>query len=264
MVKDGPSGDLFLQLVKDYPGHDLLNLNATRSHVLVASPRLLADLLVHKCYDFTKPTRIAGFLRHILGDGLIIVEGDQHKFLRKNTMPAFSFRNVKQLYPMMWRKAEILTKTLKKEISHDSNSGGYRKGDTAIVELSAWASKVTLDIIGVAGLGRDFNVVEKGEDKLQHLYEELLEPSNEKLLFSMLSLALGLPVVRMLPWKMNGVFKYLVTSLNDVCSSLVHDKRRAIAMKQDTHFDVLSLLIKTDNFTDSALKDQLLTFLAAG
>ena len=30
------------------------------------------------------------------------------------------------------------------------------------------------------------------------------------------------------------------------------------------HFDVLSLLIKSDNFTDNELKDQLLTFLAAG
>lgn len=40
------------------------------------NPQLLADLLVYNRYNFAKPKRISSFLRHILGDGLIIVEGD--------------------------------------------------------------------------------------------------------------------------------------------------------------------------------------------
>ncbi|KAK0718609.1 cytochrome P450, partial [Lasiosphaeria miniovina] len=44
--------------------------------IFVAKPGLLADLLVHNCYDFAKPRRISAFLRRILGDGLIIVEED--------------------------------------------------------------------------------------------------------------------------------------------------------------------------------------------
>jgi cytochrome P450 len=45
---------------------------------------------------------------------------------------------------------------------------------------------------------------------------------------------------------------------------MIQEKRVAITEKEDDHFDVLSLLIKTNNFSDEALKDQLLTFLAAG
>lgn len=260
IVTDRPSGDLFLDLAREYPGEDLINLTATRGQVLVANPKLFADLLVHKAYDFAKPAKIRSFLRHVLGDGLIIVEGDQHKFLRKNTMPAFHFRQIKELYPMMMAKADILVNAIQTDMSADPAT---EKG-AGVVELSGWASKVTIDIIGVAGLGKRFNVVEKRQDPLGEIYEALLEPSREKLVFAMLSLAIGFEFVQYLPWKMNDVFRHLTGSLDDICRPMIKEKREAINERGDDHFDVLSLLIKSDNFTDTELKDQLLTFLAAG
>ncbi|KAF5667213.1 cytochrome P-450 monooxygenase [Fusarium heterosporum] len=255
VVKDKAAGDLFLELAEQYPGEDLIMLNSLRSHVCIMNPQLLADLLVHNCYDFTKPKRISSFLRHILGDGLIIVEGEPHKFLRKNTTPAFHFRHIKELYPMMWEKGETLARAMKQD-TKDSRS--------SVVELNGWASKVTLDIIGIAGLGRRFDAVEKKKDPLAGVYEQLLEPNREKLIFSMLALAVGLPLVRLIPWRMNKVFNNLTGSLNELCYPMIKEKKTAILEKGDDHFDVLSLLIKTNSFSDEALKDQLLTFLAAG
>ena len=223
----------------------------------MARPRLLADVLVHNCYNFRKPHRIGNFLTRVLGGGLITVEEDQHKFLRKNTMPAFHMRHIMDLYPMMWDKAAVLTRTLTREV-------GSKEGDGAVVELMVWASKVTLDIIGVAGMGRQLNTVEMAGDPLQELFEELLEPDREKVLFGMLSFALGYPTVRMLPWGMNKTFLRITGGLNDICKKLIQEKRVAIQGKGDDHFDILSLLIKSNNFDDEVLKDQLLTFLAAG
>ncbi|KAL2258596.1 hypothetical protein VTK26DRAFT_8057 [Humicola hyalothermophila] len=261
MVKEGPSGDLFLNLAKEYPNEDLVALDAWGRQIWVAKPRLLADLFVHKCYDFSKPRRIGNFLRRILGDGLITVEEDKHKFLRKNTMPAFHVRHILDLYPMMWTKAGILARRLNREIA---NGATPESKGAAVIELTSWASKVTLDIIGIAGLGRPLNVVEKASDPLQEIYEELLEPDREKILFAMLSLAFGFPLVRLFPWKMSDLFIYLTSSLNRICRDLIRDKRAAIVEKEDDHFDILSLLIKSNNFDDEVLKDQLLTFLAAG
>ncbi|KAG6990200.1 Cytochrome P450 monooxygenase FUM15 [Fusarium oxysporum f. sp. conglutinans] len=45
---------------------------------------------------------------------------------------------------------------------------------------------------------------------------------------------------------------------------MLKEKKAAIMEKQDNHFDDLSLLIKSNNFSDEAIKDQLLTLLAAG
>ncbi|ENH64863.1 cytochrome P450 [Fusarium oxysporum f. sp. albedinis] len=254
-VKDRPSGDLFVDIANRYPGEDLLTLNSFRTHILVTNPQLLADLLVHNCYDFTKPKRISSFLRHILGDGLIIVEGEPHKFLRKNSTPVFHFRHIKELYPMMWEKSQSLARAIQQDMTTSRSS---------VVELNSWASKVTLDIIGIAGLGRRFDAVEKKKDPLADIYEGLLEPSREKLIFSGLALAIGLPIVRLIPWKMNDVFNYLTGTLNELCYPMIQEKKAAIIEKGDDHFDVLSLLIKSNNFSDESLKDQLLTFLAAG
>lgn len=156
---------------------------------------------------------------------------------------------------MMWVKGEVLTKTLKQEVA-DTGS--------AVIELNGWASKVTLDIIGIAGLGRKFDTVEKQVDPLAAIYEELLDPDREKLVFAMLCFALGRSVIGLIPWKMNDLFNHLTTSLDSICRPMIHEKKIAIAEKGDDHFDVLSLLIKSGNFSDEALKDQLLTFLAAG
>lgn len=216
-------------------------------------------MLVHKCYNFSKPHRISDFLRRVIGDGLIVVEEDQHKFLRKNTMPAFHVRHIKNLYPMMWEKACVLTRTLSREVSggEDAKGGG-------VVELTTWASRVTLDIIGIAGMGRALNTVEKPGDPLQDTFEELLDPDREKVLFGMLSFAVGYSVVKRLPWKMNEVFLRLTGTLDRVCKERITEKRNAIEKGAEDHFDILSLLIKSNNFDDDALRDQLLTFLGAG
>jgi cytochrome P450 len=260
-VKEGPAGDLFLDLAKRYPDEDLIALDAFGRQIFVAKPRLLADLLSHKCYDFAKPKRIAAFLRLIIGDGLITVEEDSHKFLRKNTLPAFHARHITDLYPMIWTKAGILTRRLQSEIA---NGASTESKGSAVLELTAWASKVTLDIIGIAGMGREINAVEKASDPLQELYEELLEPSREKIIFAALNLAFGFHIIKMLPWQLNKLFVYLTSSLDNICRDLIREKRHAIVQTKDDHFDILSLLIKSNNFDDEVLKDQLLTFLAAG
>jgi cytochrome P450 len=155
----------------------------------------------------------------------------------------------------MWAKGESLTKALKADM---------KETGTSTIELNSWASKVTLDIIGIAGLGRKFDAVEQGHDPLAGIYEQLLEPSREKLVFSMLCLAIGRSVIKTIPWRMNKTFDHLTGQLEDICRPLIEEKRVAIAEKGDDHFDVLSLLMKSGDFSDDALKDQLLTFLAAG
>jgi cytochrome P450 len=257
-----PPGDHFVDLAQQYPGEEMIYLSPIQRQVLVMKPRLLADLLVHRSYDFVKPQGISSFLRYVLGDGLVVIEGDKHKFLRKNTMPAFAFRHIKDLYPMMWAKAALLTATLKREeLGQNEFSDGK---EFALVELSTWASKVTLDMIGIAGLGRQFNMLEMSTDPLLSIYEELLEPSSEKLAYALASFIFGVPTLRLIPWRMNGIFQRLTTSLSTLCMSMIQEKRDAIIKSKDDHFDVLSLLIKSNNFSDTELKDQLLTFLAAG
>jgi cytochrome P450 len=231
----------------------LLRTPFHRNRLLLSNPKALADVLVHNAYDFEKPMAIRNFLRRILGDGLIVVEGDEHKFQRKNILPAFSFRHIKELYAVMWLKSVAMVERISVEML---------EADT--IEMYEWSSKATLDIIGIAALGREFNVLKNTEDELVKCYESLLETSIEKLLFFTLTVLGPAKLIQTLPWKPVRDFKNATDSLRTICRRLVMEKRDLIKADADHHFDILSLLIKSSNFADDNMVDQMLTFLAAG
>lgn len=60
-----------------------------------------------------------------------------------------------------------------------------------------------MDIIGVAGLGRQFNALYSAEDELIDNYQEILEPSPEKALYFAANLLLPRRLIAILPWKLN-------------------------------------------------------------
>lgn len=47
--------------------------------MLVTNPKALAEVLVHRSYDFIKPARLRVGLGRVLGVGVLLAEGDEHK-----------------------------------------------------------------------------------------------------------------------------------------------------------------------------------------
>ncbi|OJD40427.1 cytochrome p450 [Diplodia corticola] len=256
VVMARPPGGEFLNWVKTIPNDGLIRFRGffNVDRIIPTHPRTIADVLVHNSYDFEKPARLRSFLRRILGDGLIMVEGDEHRFQRKNIMPSFSFRHVKDLYPVFWAKAVALTDAVAAEAQDDP-----------VVEINHWSTKVTLDIIGLAALGRDFHALKKSDDPLVATYEEVLEPTREKTAFFALHM-LGLErVVRILPWRINEVMRDTTTQLKQICQQLLADKKAASKTEgEEQPKDILSVMMRSNLFGDDMLIDQLLTFLAAG
>jgi cytochrome P450 len=71
-------------------------------------------------------------------------------------LPAFAFRHIKDLYPTFWTKAKEVTEKMTETIKADA---AYKEQGSAVIEVGEWASRVTLDIIGVAGMGHDFSSI---------------------------------------------------------------------------------------------------------
>ena len=267
LTRNTHAGQFFLDLAStNYNSQGILLLRTPfiGYRLLVTGPKALQEILVTKPYDFEKPPQVRNFLRQVLGDGLVVVEGEQHEFQRKHVMPAFSFRHIKDLYPMMWQKAAAVTGIIE-TVLRESRAPAFQDDNyIGTIEVGEWASTATLDIIGVAGLGHEFNAMKNADDPLVSDYHELLRPDPERFLF-FLAWAMGpQKLVARLPWKLNTTFKERTASLRNICRSLVRDKRAAIKTGSDEHFDILSLLIKSGDFSDEDLCDQLLTYLAAG
>lgn len=261
-----PPGQDFLKWMREVPNDGLIYFRGPlyQDQLLVTDPKVLGELLVTKAYDFEKPKEVRDFLRQVLGDGLIIVEGDVHKFQRKHVSPVFAFRHIKDLYPLMYRKANQMTEAVQAEVA-DSNATS-EKGQNSVIEINHWANKVTMDIIGVAGLGRDFNALRNSDDELIQNYEELLEPKREKTIYFLLQIIGPAKLISYLPWHINRRFHILTASLSRICQDLVVAKKRAIEKDRESpdNLDILSVLIKSNNFSDRELSEQMLTFLAAG
>jgi cytochrome P450 len=224
----------------------------------------LSEVLVHKSYEFEKPSQLRRFLGLILGKGLILVEGDEHKFQRKHLTPAFSFRHIKDLYPIFWSKANTLRRCVTASIHENPQADGESKYPTGVVEIIHWANKTTMDIIGVAGLGRDFHSLESSEDEMVKCWEEILEPSTEKTIFFALNILLPREIVALLPWKLNDMLKTTTGKLRSMCNDLLREKKEQFKLQSKEQVDILSVLLASNDFADDMLVDQLLTFLAAG
>ena len=80
MIKAGP-GMTLRSWANAMPKQDFIRyldiFNQERLAVL--SPPALADILVHRCYDFEKPPPMRKGLGRILGLGLFLAEGEVHK-----------------------------------------------------------------------------------------------------------------------------------------------------------------------------------------
>ncbi|KAI3172833.1 hypothetical protein DTO046C5_3180 [Penicillium roqueforti] len=157
---------------KSRPNQDLLRyyIVGNVERVILTSPKSLGELLVTKVYDFEKPELVRQSLRRITGDGILLAEGEEHKTQRKNLMPAFAYRHIKNLYPVFWAKSVEMVKMIEDDLRSRKADGNNDK----TVQISNWASRATLDIIGVAGMDHDFDSLRDPENTLNQSYRKIM------------------------------------------------------------------------------------------
>jgi cytochrome P450 len=179
----------------------------------------------------------------------------RHKHHRKHITPAFHFRHIKELYPVFWSKSIEFCDAVKATLMDDK---------TKTLEIGHYSTQVTLDIIGLAGLGRDIGSLRDSEDELIQNYEEILEPSTEKAVYFLLHLIFPGWLIESLPWKLNDRVRITTSNLKRICTEFVAQKKSRMKLESEESVDILSIMIRSNDFSDANLVDQLLTFLAAG
>lgn len=122
-----------------------------------------------------------------------------------------------------------------------------------------------MDIIGIAGMGRDFGALRNPDDPLVRDYNSLLEPSVKRGIYFAANILGPQDFIQRLPLEQSLELKRITGNLKKFCLEHVKEKRRiSNETKENEDSDILSLLIRSNDFNDEDLVDQLLTFLAAG
>lgn len=227
-----------------------------KERLIVTSPKALAEVLVTNNYAFRKPENVRVLLGRLLGYGVLVAEGDEHRHQRRNLMPAFAFRHIKELYPLFWDKARESVQAMMKECGQEGQTD---------MEVGEWASRVTLDIIGVAGLGKDFNAIQDKNSDLVRKYGDLFKPRPPAKLLIMMAILIPPWLIYRLPLKRNRDVNDAAMKVRAMCRDLIREKKeKMIANKERTDVDILSVALESGQFSDENLVDQLMTFLAAG
>ncbi|ETS87699.1 hypothetical protein PFICI_01527 [Pestalotiopsis fici W106-1] len=275
IIRELPSGYPHRKWIREVPNEGIIRyLGAfNQERLFINGDKALAEVLVHRNYDFNKPPELKTFLGRILGVGVLVAEGDEHKRQRRNLLPAFAFRHIKDLYPVFWRigrsgvqamTESILADAKNKNISTDAEEALANRENTAVIEVGNWASRATLDIIGVAGMGRDFNSIRDPNNEINERYRTVFQPSKQAQILNLLSLFLPAFVIKNLPVKRNNDIESAAKIIKSVCRDLVVEKKEKLARKELTDVDILSVAIESGGFSDEDLVNQLMTFLAAG
>lgn len=89
-----PPGEDLRKLVNDVPNDGVLRFKSffNQETLVPTTHNTLKEVLSDHAYDYVKPSQFVNILRRILGDGLILVEGDVHKFQRKRRFSLLTSR----------------------------------------------------------------------------------------------------------------------------------------------------------------------------
>jgi cytochrome P450 len=234
---------------------------AGKSVLIPTTAQGFSQVLVTKSYDYTKQDSVRRLLSYVLGDGLVTSEHDLHRVHRKNMSVMFGHRQIKNLHPLIWEKAASMVTHITNEISSDPHSV---HGQIVEVDVYQWASRATLDIIGIVALGHEFNSLENANDKLAQLYSWFFSPSIRRSVFFAMSVMLPSVIMKFLPWRIEDELKAKSQELHQRCEDLVIQKKNHLAKYEKDRVDVLEHMIEAGFFSNKELVDELLSMLAAG
>ena len=182
-------------------------------------------------------------------------------------LPAFSFRHVKDLYPVFWSKSCDMVRAVVSEIkSIDAQMSVSEKSrqPSAVLEISGWLTRATLDIIGVAGMGKSFGAIEDPDTELNTTYGKIFKPTRQAQILGLLSFFFPNWLVRALPVQRNNDIQDAASTIRRVCRDLIEQKQVKLDQKEQTGVDILSVALESGGFSHDNLVDQMMTFLAAG
>ncbi|KAF7972061.1 hypothetical protein HWV62_19211 [Athelia sp. TMB] len=227
--------------------------------------RAMGHILTHSDI-YQKPTELRNMLARIFGEGLLVVEGNQHKQQRKIMNPAFGATQIRALTSVFTEKALVLRDRWTSELSSDPK--GTR------IDVLKWLNLATLDVIGQAGFNYQFDALNPSSpiNDLNEAFKNLFNATQH---FSWMFLLQGwFPSLRFIRTVTEKQITIAQTTMSRVGGQLLEDAKKNAAADKDSVVDkdLLSLLVKANmaagaggqKLTDVDVLAQVPTFLVAG
>jgi len=205
------------------------------SVVLVNTPELVPEVLIEHVDDYQKGPVLRTFSRPLLGDGILISEGEQHRERRKLVAPAFAHQRVSKYAAVMLNHAE---------------SAQADWGEGQQIDIAQAMMRLTLGIVGRTLFDVDLL------DHAETLRRDITT------LQSSLMLQIRVPFQLRLQRKARAALAHL----NETVYRMIGDRRKSEIDKGDL---LAMLLLSSDeetgqHLTDEQVRDEAMTLFLAG
>ncbi len=230
-------------LEQAYGGVSRFDMGPLDTYV-VTDPTAIERILVSEAERFGKPAFQDDALGDLLGDGLLLSEGDTWRQQRTLAQPAFDMARLSGMADRI--------------VDHtESRLADWNDGDRIDVEQEM--TTVTIDVILDLMMG-----VELSRDRLEHVREQL-EPLGMR--FEPDPVRFALP--EWVPMPGDAEFDAAVAELEGVIDDIVAQRRGDVGTDDDPDapMDFLSVLMRAradGEQTDEQLRDEMMTMLLAG
>ncbi|KAJ7619418.1 cytochrome P450 [Roridomyces roridus] len=254
--------------------------------LIFTSPEALHQIMVKDWIENPRPSFMRDVLGLVAGYGLLTVTGDAHKQLRRSMNPAFSIPNLMAQTDMYYEPIEGLVEILNTQLKAEPAG--------KVFTMYEWMGKVTLDIICETAFGYKTDCLHNPSNELAVAFEQLLslqDGVNLAKLVAVISIP-GAPrlltsdfLFRHRAWvgrlPVISTLEHLIDSLHrirTISRKMLREKTEDLSVAPEdmsTKKDIMSLLVRArkaeldadpsvEAMSDTAMVDQVLTFLAAG
>ncbi|KAI0364506.1 cytochrome P450 [Pilatotrama ljubarskyi] len=277
-VRESENDSIHDQWVEEYGSVVMYRGFLQMPRLLTTDTRALNYILTHSA-EYQKPAQAQRFLSRLLGKGVLVTEGEQHRQQRRIMNPAFGPSQIRELTETFLEKAIELRNVWAAELSAQI--------EPVRLNVTRGLSKMTLDVIGLAGFNYDFGSLNPNDkpNELAKAFEEIFRmPEKVSVLMVLRSFIpmLDIPLLRDDRARRAEEAKKVMQRIG---AQLIAEKKAAIlreaSEKKSTGFgreklqgrDLLTLLLKANMATDipdsQRLSDedviaQVPTFLVAG
>nr|AVI01413.1 steroid 2-beta-hydroxylase [Thanatephorus cucumeris]QDJ74244.1 cytochrome P450-4 [Thanatephorus cucumeris] len=246
-----------------------------RENLFVSDPRFVHEVLV-KGVDvtFRHPQFFYDFNAISFGPGLLATTDKVHKAQRKMLNPVFTSKHMRSLVPIFESIAQNMKRSMIKEI------GGVPGKE---IDMLKWCGATALELIGQAGLGHTFGVLEGADSAYSRAVKDFLPALSNlnplkaffPILHNLRPTALQRKLADWAPITSVRKLKQIIDVQDEQAQSILEQKKEKLKHSQadngeDSH-DIMSVLLKAnmeadekDRLPEDQLLGQMNTLIFAG